>query len=146
MARVRAQWAARAGVELALSRAEFDAQNPDSSNAYSLFDDLASRGEGRLADSAFRLAYSDARGTHIGVQDAHAKLNLNLMSAAQLAAIPNMPEDGPDSIADWRDADDDNLETDLWQRPRRSTRHALAAKRTSPHGKGQAVQRTDQRP
>lgn len=107
VARVRAQWAARAGVELALSRAEFDAQNPDTSNAYSLFDDLSARGEGRLADGAYRLAYSDPRGTHIGVQDAHARLNLNLMSAADLAAIPDMPEDGADSIADWIDADDD---------------------------------------
>jgi DNA uptake protein ComE-like DNA-binding protein len=107
VARIRAQWAARAGVELALCRAEFEGQNPDTSNAYSLFDDLASRGDGRLADSAYRLAYSDPRGTHLGVQDAHAKLNLNLMSAAQLAAIPEMPEDGADSIQDWRDSDDD---------------------------------------
>jgi DNA uptake protein ComE-like DNA-binding protein len=107
VARVRATWAARAGVELALARAEFDAQNPDIANAYALFDDLSASGEGTVADAAFRLAYSDERGTKIGVQDAHLKLNVNLLTAAQLATLPDMPEDGPDSILDWKDEDDD---------------------------------------
>ena len=107
VARVRAQWAARAGVELAICRAEFDAQNPDTSNAYALFDDLAAIGDGKVADASYRLAYSDARGTKIGGQDAHLKLNINLLTAAQLATLPDMAEDGPDSILDWRDEDDD---------------------------------------
>lgn len=107
VARVRAQWAARSGVELAICRAEFYAQNPDSSNVYALFDDLSATGEGALADAAYRLAYSDAQGTKIGVQDAHTKINVNLMTAAQLATLPAIAEDGPDSILDWVDADDD---------------------------------------
>jgi general secretion pathway protein K len=107
VARVRAYWAARAGVELTIARAEFDAQNPDTANAYALFDEMSASGEGTVADAAFRLAYSDARGTKIGVQDAHLKLNINLLTAAQLATLPNMPEDGPDSILDWKDEDDD---------------------------------------
>jgi general secretion pathway protein K len=107
VARVRAHWAARAGLEVAICRAEFDAQNPDTSNAYAFFDDMAASGDGQVSDAAFRLAYSDPRGTKIGVQDAHLKLNINLLNAAQLATLPDMAEDGPDSILDWIDTDDD---------------------------------------
>lgn len=107
LARVRAFWAARSGLELALARTEFDSLNPDTSNAYRLFDDLSASANRRLDDSAFRLAYSDADGDHLGARDSNAKININLMTSAQLATLPNMPEDGPDSILDWRDADDD---------------------------------------
>lgn len=107
LARVRAHWAARSGLELALARTEFDSLNPDTSNAFRLFDDLSASADRRLDDAAFRLAYSDADGDHLGVRDANAKININLMTAAQLATLPDMPEDGPDSILDWRDSDDD---------------------------------------
>ena len=54
VARVRAYWAARAGVELTIARAEFDAQNPDTANAYALFDEMSASGEGTVAGAAFR--------------------------------------------------------------------------------------------
>lgn len=107
LARVRAAWAARAGLEFALARAEFDSLNPSTSSVFALFDDLAASGEGRLQDSAWRLSYTDQDGDRLGVRDAHEKINLNIATAAQLALLPEMPEDGPDSVADWIDADDD---------------------------------------
>jgi general secretion pathway protein K len=107
LARVRAAWAARAGLEFAIARAEFDALNPSTSSVFALFDDLAASGEGRLQDSAWRLSYTDQDGDRLGVRDAHEKINLNIATAAQLALLPEMPEDGPDSVADWIDADDD---------------------------------------
>ncbi len=107
LARVRAAWAARSGVELAIARGEFFAQNPDSANSYALFDDLSASGDGKLQDAAFRLSYSGPDGDRLGVVDANARINVNLMTAEQLALLPDIPEDGPDSILDWRDADDD---------------------------------------
>jgi type II secretory pathway component PulK len=50
VARVRATWAARSGVELALARAEFDAQNPDIANAYA-FATARGRSRGRRSGS-----------------------------------------------------------------------------------------------
>ncbi len=105
---VRARWAARAGVETAIAIAEYSAQNPDQFNAYAVFDEIAGAGEGELAGgAAYRLSYTTPRGEIIGAQDAHAKLNINLLAQEDLMLIPQMTEDVADAILDWIDEDED---------------------------------------
>lgn len=39
--------------------------------------------------------------------DEHSKLNVNLLTQAELMLLPDMTEDVADSILDWIDSDDD---------------------------------------
>lgn len=108
LARVRAHWAARAGVEAALARIENATLSPTGDSAYEMLDDVADAAEGGLDGAAYRLSYESPDGERLGGADAHAKININLMNAQQLALLPEMPEDGPDAILDWIDEDDDS--------------------------------------
>ncbi len=108
LARVRAHWAARAGVEAALARIENATLSPVGASAYEVLDDVAEAAEGELDAAAYRLSYESSDGERLGAADAHAKININLMNAQQLALLPEMPEDGPDAILDWIDEDDDS--------------------------------------
>ncbi|QOJ00715.1 MAG: general secretion pathway protein GspK [Phycisphaeraceae bacterium] len=107
LARVRAFWAARAAVEQALALIDFDTENPVDGDAFALIEDLANHARGELRDAAWIITHETSSGERLGVMDAHAKININLATAEQLALIPDMSEDGPDSILDWIDADDD---------------------------------------
>jgi len=105
---VRARWAARAGVETAIAVAEYSAQNPDQFDAYAVFDEIDAAGEAELpGGAAFRLSYTSPRGEIIGALDAHAKLNINLMTQEDLMLLPSMTEDTADAILDWIDEDED---------------------------------------
>jgi type II secretory pathway component PulK len=108
LARVRAQWAARAGVEATIARLEFATLNPDSADAFKVLDEMVAVAEGSLLDASYRIATNENKEEVLGPADAHAKLNINRMSAAQLLAIePIMTEDIIDSVLDWIDADDE---------------------------------------
>lgn len=107
LARVRAKWAARAGVEAMIARIEDDTANGKETDAFTIINDCAASGSGTLMDAAYRVGHDSPTGFTLGVADAHAKLNINGMTADQLALIPDMPEDGPDCILDWIDSDDD---------------------------------------
>jgi len=105
---VRARWAARAGVEAAVAVAEYSSQNPDQFDAYAAFDEIAAASEGEIAGGAvYRLSYSSPRGEVTGAADAHAKLNINLLTKEDLMLIPSMTEDVADAILDWVDEDED---------------------------------------
>lgn len=107
LSRVRARWAARAGVEAAIARIESYTQTPDQFNAYALIDELGGAAEGTLDGAAFRASYTGLAGEVLGAQDAHAKLNINSMTTEQLMLLPYMTEDMADAILDWIDSDDD---------------------------------------
>jgi type II secretory pathway component PulK len=108
LARVRAHWAARAGLEATIARLEFDTENPDSSDAFKVIDELASVGEGSFASATYRITSWDNGTEYPGPSDAHSRLNINLLTRDQLLLIePLMTEDIADSILDWIDADDD---------------------------------------
>lgn len=108
LARVRANWAARAGVEAVLARLEYVTLNPNLSDAFAIQDDLADVAEGEVEGAIYRVSHTNANGREVlGPRDAHARLNINRMSPEALILIPGMTEDVAQSIIDWVDADDD---------------------------------------
>lgn len=106
LARVRAHWAARAGVETLIARLqdEFDQSQP--LGARSLLaamsgPDLASGG---FAGASYRVVREGPTGVELGPTDTHAKLNVSLLSADDLMLLPDMTEDVAAAILDWRGA------------------------------------------
>ena len=108
LARTRAHWAARAGVETAIARLAFDTQNPDDSDAFRTLLDLDEAAEGALLNATYSVVRSNDSGTFIGAVDLHSRININLATADQLLLVePLMLEDVIDSVLDWTDEDDD---------------------------------------
>ncbi len=108
LARTRAYWAARAGVESAIAKLESDTQNDDRSNAFTVTDDMAQVASATLSGASYRVSHSDQKGQHDGPADAHAKLNVNALTKDQLLSLePYMAEDAADSVLDWVDGDED---------------------------------------
>lgn len=108
LGRVRAQWAARGGVEATLARLEYDTLNPDPNDSFKVMDDMVDVAEGQFEGAAYRIATTIGNKEYLGPADAHAKLNINRMTRDQLLLLePFMTEDVADSILDWIDADDD---------------------------------------
>ena len=109
LAQVRAQWAARAGVEAMIARLEFDTENPTSTDAYKTMDDMVAVAERDFDGSSYRVATFDDGKEVLGPADAHAKININRLSADQMLELePLMTEDIADALIDWIDADDDS--------------------------------------
>ncbi|MBL8763663.1 MAG: general secretion pathway protein GspK [Phycisphaerae bacterium] len=109
MARVRAYWAARAGVEEAIARLARDAEDPDESDAMRLYSEFEDAAEGVLEGSSWTVGHSvrGQAGVLLGPQDAHSKLNINTMTQEALLKLPFMTDDVAGSILDWTDSDDD---------------------------------------
>lgn len=109
LARVRATWAARAGVEAAIASIQGDTRQ---STPVATVDVLAHAatavGSINLDSVTVRVEYADDNGTiQTGVFDTHARINVNLMSADDLMLLPNMTEDVAAAIVDYIDANDD---------------------------------------
>lgn len=109
LARTRAYWAARAGVESTIARLEYDTQNDDHTSAYTVTDDMAAVALGTMNGASFHVMHSEGGNLVDGPADAHAKININAMTKDQLLLLePFMAEDTADSILDWIDSDDDS--------------------------------------
>lgn len=109
LAQARAYWAARAGVEAMLARLEFDTDAADATDAFATLDAMVAVAEGTLEGAAsYRVATFDDGREVLGPADAHAKLNVNRLSAEQMLELePLMTEDIADALIDWVDSDDD---------------------------------------
>jgi DNA uptake protein ComE-like DNA-binding protein len=107
LARVRAKWAARAGVETVLARLQFESQQAQPLSAQGLLSALTEDSSATLTGAKYRIAHSTRDGLIDGPEDLHAKINVNLMTFDDLMLLPNMSEDIADAILDWIDADDD---------------------------------------
>jgi type II secretory pathway component PulK len=108
MSRVRAYWAARAGLEETIARLEAATEDPNQDNAYQALDDMTQAATGRVAGASWRIASTDGKSEVLGPADAHAKINVNSPDSSVLLNIePFMSESAVDSIKDWIDADDD---------------------------------------
>lgn len=107
VARVRAHWAARAGLEATVARLQSEWEQSSPMGATTLLKDLATVGEGDLSQSKYRVIHSTTAGEEPGPSDTHAKININLMTAEDLLLLPDMSEEIASCIIDWIDADDD---------------------------------------
>jgi DNA uptake protein ComE-like DNA-binding protein len=108
LARVRAYWAARAGVEATLARLEQETESPTVGDAFAVVDAMVEVADGTTRGATWTIE-TEERGKRVqGPADAHAKLNINTLSAEQMLTLdPPMGEDIADSVLDWIDADDD---------------------------------------
>lgn len=107
LARVRAHWAARAGLEATFARLARDTESPDMSDPQATTLDLEEVAEGFLYRADY-IIYHEREGIIVpGPVDAHSRLNVNTLDTDSLLALPLMSEDLADAILDWRDADDD---------------------------------------
>jgi hypothetical protein len=110
VARVRAYWAARAGLESIIARLEQNMANGNTRGAFVL-DDLASVSQGTLSGAAWEIAHDFNNRMRLGPMDAHAKLNINSLAASttamdDLMELEGMTESVAAAILDWIDADD----------------------------------------
>lgn len=108
LARVRAYWAARGGVEATIARLEFNTTSGSGTSAFEAMDEIAEVAEGEFADSTYRVSYTGPNGEMLGARDAHSMLNINRLSSEQLGNLdPLMLDDTVSSVLDWIDADDE---------------------------------------
>lgn len=108
LARTRAHWAARAGIEAQIAALTADTLAPDTTSAYTVHADLAEAAIGNLRSASYRVQYTDAIGVvRDGSLDAHSKLNVNALSPDSIILIPDMDTALADAIIDWIDEDDD---------------------------------------
>ncbi|HYD00522.1 MAG TPA: hypothetical protein VEB22_04790, partial [Phycisphaerales bacterium] len=114
LARVRAQWAARAGLENVIAALQAEQKQAQPMGAASLLASLAAQSEatvmqdsGGAPATTFKVIHQDIQGEAPGPADAHAKININRMTQADLMLLPDMTEDIAAAILDWIDADED---------------------------------------
>lgn len=107
VARTRAKWAARAGIEAQIAALTFATLTPDGTSAFAIRQELAAVAFGTLGDSTYAVQHETRTGVQDGAADAHAKLNINTISRDSMLLLPDMDESIADSILDWIDGDDD---------------------------------------
>ena len=110
VAKIRAYWAAHAGVETQIASMTFNTLQPNTNSAITLSDDLAAAATGELDQARFEIHHERPTERHDGAADAHAKINVNTASREDFLLLPDMDESIADSILDWIDADDDARE------------------------------------
>jgi DNA uptake protein ComE-like DNA-binding protein len=101
VARVRAYWAARAGVEAQIARLTMNTLSPDTSAATSMNSDLASVARGDLTGSSFSVRHFDGTAEVDGPEDAHSKINVNTATTDDLMLLDAMDETTAASIHNW---------------------------------------------
>jgi DNA uptake protein ComE-like DNA-binding protein len=101
VARVRAKWAARAGVEAQIARLTASTLSPDTSSATSINADLAGAARGTLEGASYAVRHFDGTAEVDGPDDAHAKLNVNRLTADDLMMLDTMDEGTAESIVNW---------------------------------------------
>jgi len=109
--RVRARWAARAGVERMIAHLAYHTEFPDPDDAFAVYRDLADHAYSEqeeifLAHYAIE-HYRDGQ-VYAGPIDEHSKFNINLAAENQNALLNiGMFQDQVDAIVDWIDEDDE---------------------------------------
>jgi len=105
--RVRAYWAARAGVEATIAKLTMDTINPDTSSAFSIQSDLASIARADVGKSAsYTIRHFDGTQEVDGPEDAHSKINVNRMTVDDLKLL-DMDDSVAQSIYNWIHGADD---------------------------------------
>ncbi len=104
--RVRAYWAARGALEAQIAALGRHVEDGENASWFSLYDDMDAMASGTLENAEFEVVWQDRGEARVGVEDAHAKVNVNRMSAEDLMELPSMSEDMAAAILDWIDEDD----------------------------------------
>lgn len=107
LARLRAKWAARAGIEASIAALAFDTLQPDEQDAFRTLNELESVARGELLQASYSVAHTRYPNEYDGAEDAHSKININAMTRNDLLTFIDMTEDVADSILDWIDEDTD---------------------------------------
>ncbi|MBX3385069.1 MAG: general secretion pathway protein GspK [Phycisphaeraceae bacterium] len=110
VARTKAYWAARAGVESQIAALTFATLQPDPGSALAVMSDLEGAASGEWAGVRFEVAHDTPTARRAGAADAHAKLSVNAMSKNDLMLLPDMDDAIADAILDWIDTDDEPRE------------------------------------
>lgn len=107
VARTRAYWAARAGVEAQIAKLTLNTLSPDPSSAFTLQEDLAAASRADLGRSSYIIQHTDDTQTQIdGPLDAHSLLNVNVLTPDDLLMLDSMDEGVASAINSWVAAED----------------------------------------
>lgn len=107
LARTRAYWAARGGLEAQVARLGDETERGEEVvSAFQVLDSMDRVAGGELRGARFEVKHTTADGERFGVADAHAKININRMNFDDLMELPGMTEDQAAAILDWVDTDD----------------------------------------
>lgn len=114
IARTRALWAARAGIEATIARLAFNTEQPDLASALTVVDDMVDVARGDLGvaggqGASYEVAHAHRRDAKdvLGPFDEHSLLNVHTMGMQQLMNMPLMSEEIVAGLIDWTDSDDD---------------------------------------
>lgn len=113
LGKVRARWAARAGVESMIAYIAWETDSDLEYNPIDFADQLVARARNEpddLNNANYYIQNTREKFTLDGPADVHAKLNINTMTENQLMMLPDITEEMVASIMDWIDTDDDARE------------------------------------
>ena len=102
VARVRAYWAARAGLEAQIAKITSNTLSPDPSSTTTIYSDLAGAARGELNGVTYSVRHFDGTQEVDGPEDAHSKINVNTLEADALQNIDGtMDETTAQNIHNW---------------------------------------------
>lgn len=103
--RVRAYWAARGALEAQISALGKHVEDGADEAWFVVYDDMDAMASGELYNAEFEVVWQERGKPSVGVEDPHAKVNINRMTMEDLMELPNMSEDTAAAILDWIDED-----------------------------------------
>lgn len=101
LGRIRAYWAARAGVETQIAALTMSTLNPDPSNGYAVTSELLNVASADLGSTSYDIRHFDGIQMVAGPLDAHSRLNIATMSAEDLMLLDGMDETVAQNIVNW---------------------------------------------
>ncbi|MCA9293011.1 MAG: general secretion pathway protein GspK [Phycisphaerales bacterium] len=106
VARVRAKWAARAGLEATIARFEHEIERGEPVTGFDTIDQLSEVASGTIEGARWTIQSSDGGRIVDAPDDPHARVNINRMSVDDMLQLEGMTEDVAAAIVDWRDPDE----------------------------------------
>jgi len=107
--RVRARWAARAGVENTIASLEYNSENPLSDDPFALYDDLSFVSAATMGDgeSSYSIVHHLEGRNFNGPKDEAGRANINREGLPIYDLLEDMSPDQAAAITDWVDEDDE---------------------------------------
>jgi len=105
VAKTRAKWAARAGLEAVIARLGNATLSLSDASGYAVYDKLVEVSIGELDGVRWSIEHWEGSTKYTGPEDPHTKVNINLMEFDDLMELQGMTEDVADAIVRWRGGD-----------------------------------------